>query len=185
MREQQRAKIDKIVPFTVILLDRQAEDSVVQPLGLPVAPGSKITGFALVRRTEDPEAAEPVATGISWLERAHRQDQIRQGRQQRTGYRRRRRSASLRYRKPRFNHRAKKEGWLAPSVQRVGDGPGRLREKPRKLAPIGEIARETTKFETQAVALGNSRGRMSVGDFGGLYCREKRSGRARPGETRL
>jgi hypothetical protein len=25
-------------------------------------------------------------------------------------------------------------------------------EKPRKLAPIGEIARETTKFETQAVA---------------------------------
>ncbi|MDR2141780.1 MAG: RRXRR domain-containing protein [Deltaproteobacteria bacterium] len=31
MREQKRAKIYKLVPFTIILLDRQAEDSVVQP----------------------------------------------------------------------------------------------------------------------------------------------------------
>jgi hypothetical protein len=56
-----------MVPRAIILLDRQAEDSVVQPLGSPVALGSKTTGFALVRRTEDPEAAEPVATVISWL----------------------------------------------------------------------------------------------------------------------
>ncbi|MDR2142032.1 MAG: RRXRR domain-containing protein [Deltaproteobacteria bacterium] len=52
MREQKRAKIDKMVPFTIVLLDRQAADSVGQPLGLPVALGSKTTGFALVRRTE-------------------------------------------------------------------------------------------------------------------------------------
>ncbi|MDR2140855.1 MAG: RRXRR domain-containing protein [Deltaproteobacteria bacterium] len=97
MREQKRATIDKMVLFSIILLDRQAEDSVGQPLGLPVALESKITGFALVRRSEDLEAEEPVATVISWLERAHRQDQISQGRQHRVGCRRRRRSASLRY----------------------------------------------------------------------------------------
>ncbi|MDR2140355.1 MAG: RRXRR domain-containing protein [Deltaproteobacteria bacterium] len=44
MREQKRAKIDKMVPFTIIFLDRQAEATVVQPLCLQVDPGSKTTG---------------------------------------------------------------------------------------------------------------------------------------------
>jgi hypothetical protein len=58
-----------MVPFTIVLLDRQAEDSVVQPLCLQVDPGSKTTGFALVRQTEDPEAEKPVVTVFSLIER--------------------------------------------------------------------------------------------------------------------
>jgi hypothetical protein len=82
---------------------------------------------------------------------AHRQDLIRQGLKQRAGYRRKRRIANLRYRKPRFPNRARKKGWLAPSVQHVVDGQVHLIKKPRKLAPIGEIVIETTKFDTQAI----------------------------------
>ncbi|MDR2141228.1 MAG: RRXRR domain-containing protein [Deltaproteobacteria bacterium] len=100
MREQKRAKIDKMVSRAITLLDRQAEDSVVQLLSLQVDPGSQTTGFALVRKTEESEATEPVATFISSLEGALRQDQIRKSLQQRAAYRRRRRSANLRYRKP-------------------------------------------------------------------------------------
>ncbi|MDR2141232.1 MAG: RRXRR domain-containing protein [Deltaproteobacteria bacterium] len=144
--EQKRAKIYKMVQFTIILLNRQAEDSVVQPLSLQVDLGSQTTGFALVRKTEDLEAEESVAMFISLIERS-----LRQGFQQRASYRRRRRSANLRYRKPCFNNRAKKEGWLAQSVQLVGDRQVRLMEKPRRLAPIGEIVREKSKLETQAM----------------------------------
>jgi hypothetical protein len=60
-REKKRAKIYKFVPITIIL-DRQAEDSVVQPLSLQVDSGSQTTGFALFRKTEDPEAEEPFKT---------------------------------------------------------------------------------------------------------------------------
>jgi hypothetical protein len=62
-----------------------------------------------------------------------------------------RRSANLRYKKPRFNNQVKKKGWLAPSVQHFVDRQVKLIKKPRKLAPIGEIALETTKFDPQAM----------------------------------
>ncbi|MDR2141481.1 MAG: RRXRR domain-containing protein [Deltaproteobacteria bacterium] len=41
-REKKRAKIYKMVSFTIILLACQAEDSVVQPLSLQVDPGSEL-----------------------------------------------------------------------------------------------------------------------------------------------
>ncbi|WP_415843685.1 RRXRR domain-containing protein, partial [Vreelandella rituensis] len=47
----------------------------------------------------------------------HRGFQIRQALEQRAGFRRRRRSKNLRHRKPRFDNRTRKKGWLPPSLQ--------------------------------------------------------------------
>jgi len=52
-----RARIHRMVPFTIRLVDRVVEDSTLQPIRLKLDPGSKTTGMALVRekQTGDPE----------------------------------------------------------------------------------------------------------------------------------
>ena len=47
-----RARIHRMVPFTIRLVDRLQENSVLQPLRLKLDPGSKTTGLALVREAE-------------------------------------------------------------------------------------------------------------------------------------
>jgi hypothetical protein len=58
-------------------------------------------------------------------------------------------------------------------------------EKPRRLALIGEIVVETTKFESQAMANLEIAGvECQLGTLAG-YTVEKSGQGARPGETRL
>jgi len=45
-----RARIHRMVPFTIRLVDRLREDSTLQPVRLKLDPGSKTTGMALVLR---------------------------------------------------------------------------------------------------------------------------------------
>jgi len=94
-----RAVVHRLHPFTIRLKDRMVEESVLQPVRLKIDPGSRHSGVALVR--EDAPDADTVVH-IAQLD--HKADvQKRMG--QRAGYRRRRRSANLRYRKPRFDNR--------------------------------------------------------------------------------
>ncbi len=46
MLERGRARVHRMVPFTIRLVDRLQEDSVLQPMGLQRDPGSKDTGIA-------------------------------------------------------------------------------------------------------------------------------------------
>ena len=87
-----RAVVVRLHPFTIRLRDRVGGET--REVGLKVDPGAKATGLALVR--EDGEV-------LFLAEIEHRGARIRKAMQQRSNYRRRRRSANLRYRKKRFN----------------------------------------------------------------------------------
>jgi hypothetical protein len=66
-------------------------------------------------------------------------------------FRRRRRSANLRYHPPRFDNRTRHQGWLPPSLQsRIGNVASWLNWY-RKLAPITAIKVESIRFDMQAL----------------------------------
>lgn len=54
--ERGRARVHRLMPFTIRLVDRMQEDSVLQPLRVKLDPGSKTTGIELVRDSEDVDA---------------------------------------------------------------------------------------------------------------------------------
>lgn len=57
--ESGRARVHKMRPFTIRLIDRKVEGSVVHPLTARINPGSKTTGVALVREAEAAGQDEP------------------------------------------------------------------------------------------------------------------------------
>lgn len=65
-------------------------------------------------------------------------------------YRRTRRNR-LRYRKPRFNNRAVKKGWIAPSLQNKADVQYRLFKNFKKVMPITSATFEMGQFDTQVL----------------------------------
>jgi hypothetical protein len=100
-----RARVHRMYPFTIRLIDRMG--GATQPLSLKLDPGSKQTGIAIVRESGT------IALVVSLIELRHRGETIRKALQQRASFRRRRRSRNLRYRAPRFDNRRRPEGWLA------------------------------------------------------------------------
>jgi 5-methylcytosine-specific restriction endonuclease McrA len=127
--------------FTIRLVDRESGET--QPLSLKIDPGSKQTGIAIVR------AADTSAVVVALIELKHRGAAIRKALQQRAGFRRRRRSANLRYRAPRFDNRRKPEGWLAPSLQHRVDTVLATVARLRASAPITSIVQELVRFDVQ------------------------------------
>jgi 5-methylcytosine-specific restriction endonuclease McrA len=70
---------------------------------------------------------------------------------QRAMFRRRRRSAHLRYRAPRFDNRTRPQGWLPPSFQSRLDNLTTWLTRYRNLAPITTIYLESVRFDMQAL----------------------------------
>ena len=119
--QSKRARVHRVMPFTIRLIDRSQADCLLQPLRLKLDPGSRATGLALVRDIETIEPAMGEVTRgaavVSLLELEHRGRQISEALTARRQMRRRRRN-QLRYRAPRFLNRGNKQkGWLAPSLQ--------------------------------------------------------------------
>lgn len=106
-----RAAVFRTYPFTIIMKDRTLEESEVQPVLVKIDPGSKGTGIAVVRVTPEDEHVV-----LCLAEVHHRKEQIHLKMLKRLMYRRRRRSANLRYRKERFDNRRRADGWLPPSL---------------------------------------------------------------------
>lgn len=151
--ERGRARVHRMCPFTLRLTDRSVEQSSVQPVRVKLDPGSKVTGFALVRESETVASAtgeiRREASVLSLLELQHRGHAIRDSLTQRWSFRRRRRSANLRYRASRFDNRTKPEGWLAPSLQHRVDTTMAWVKRLRRLAPVSAISVERVRFDTQ------------------------------------
>jgi len=137
-----RARVHRLRPFTIRLVDRTAEDSILQPIKLKIDPGSKGTGMALVR------VGDVRQTVLALIELRHRGADIRDALTQRAGFRRRRRS-KLRFREQRFYNRRRPEGWLAPSLQHRVDTTMAWAERLRRFAPIISIDMELVRFDTQ------------------------------------
>ena len=99
-----RARVHRLIPFTIRLIDRAVAQSELQSLELKIDPGSKTSGLALVRNSEsvDVTTGEVTTTAhvLNLFELIHRGLQISKALTARSQMRRRRRSANLRYREP-------------------------------------------------------------------------------------
>ncbi|MCX7255954.1 MAG: RNA-guided endonuclease IscB [Polaromonas sp.] len=144
--ERGRARVHKMLPFTIRVVDRFAESGEFQALRFKLDPGSKTTGMALVRET-----AEYGVAVINLFELVHRGKQISEALTARRGHRRQRRS-HLRYRAPRFLNRGnKKSGWLAPSLQHRVDTSMAWVNRIQRYAPVSSISTELVRFDMQAL----------------------------------
>lgn len=150
--ERGRARVHRSVPFTIRLIDRTADDCVLQPLRLKLDPGSKTTGLALVREMEAvaPETGEVsrYAAVLSLFELVHRGRQISEALTSRRQMRRRRRG-NLHYREARFDNRTRPAGWLAPSLQHRVDTTTAWVERIRRWAPVTKLSSELVRFDMQ------------------------------------
>ncbi|MEU4984747.1 RNA-guided endonuclease IscB [Streptomyces sp. NPDC021969] len=144
-----RAVIARRLPFVIRLKDRTRVESTVHGVELRIDPGSKGTGIVLTderKQADEQGAVVTVRRGLFSVELRHRGDQIRVCMQQRAGYRRRRRSANLRYRAPRSRNRARPAGWLPPSVRHRVDTTFSLAARLNRYAPVTEIHVERVAF---------------------------------------
>ena len=143
--ERGRARVHKMVPFTIRLIDRLQEESVLQSTRLKLDPGSKTTGVSVTLDGDN---------GIKALvlgEIVHKVG-IKAKLDGRRSLRRARRNRKTRYRKPRFLNRKRKAGWLPPSLEARVNQTMKVVAKMRKSMPISAISVENVKFDTQLMA---------------------------------
>jgi 5-methylcytosine-specific restriction endonuclease McrA len=141
-----RARIHRMVPFTIRLVDRTAGASAFQAVRLKLDPGSKTTGVALVREG----VTSRDQTVLALIEVEHRSNRIRDALAQRRTSRRRRRN-QLRYRPARFNNRPKPKGWLAPSLRHRVETIESWTSRLTRVVPLTAIDQQLAKFDTQAM----------------------------------
>lgn len=138
-----RARVHRHIPFVIRLVDRLQADCLRQPVVIKIDPGSKVTGMALVRQHGNEIAV------LTLIELVHRGAAIKKALQQRAAFRRRRRSANLRHRAPRFDNRTRREGWLPPSLQHRVDITMSWVNRLRRWLPVESLAVERVKFDMQ------------------------------------
>ena len=138
---RKKAVVHRKAPFTIRIKDRIG--GAVQPVSLKLDPGSRTTGIALVRESEEGTNA------LFLAELEHRGEAIRKRLEGRRNYRRRRRSANLRYRAPRFLNRRKPKGWLAPSLNHRVLTTMSWIKRFRRVCPINAVAMELVRFDLQ------------------------------------
>ena len=146
MLERGRARVHRVLPFAIRLIDIKAEDCQFQALRVKLDPGSKVTGMALVRETPDKGVVV-----LNLFDLKHRGRQVSEALTARRSMRRRRRG-QLRYRSARFLNRGNKQkGWLAPSLQHRVDTSMAWVNRLQRLAPISAISTELVRFDMQAM----------------------------------
>ncbi|GHO80778.1 hypothetical protein KSD_85490 [Ktedonobacter sp. SOSP1-85] len=137
---QGKAAVYRRYPFTIVL-KRVVDQPEVQPLRLKLDPGSKTTGIALVNDTN--------GNVVFAAELEHRGHKIKGSLDSRRAVRRNRRNRKTRYRKPRFQNRRRKKGWLPPSLEsrlaNILTWVARL----CRYAPITALSQELVKFDMQ------------------------------------
>jgi 5-methylcytosine-specific restriction endonuclease McrA len=131
------AAIYRQFPFTIIL--KKEVETTPEPLELKIDPGSKTTGFAILKGNKV----------IFGAELTHRGQAIKASLESRRALRRGRRNRHTRYRPSRFLNRTRSKGWLAPSLQHRVETTLTWVKKFIKLAPIGSIVQELVRFDLQ------------------------------------
>jgi 5-methylcytosine-specific restriction endonuclease McrA len=140
---EERATVFRRYPFTILLKDRELEESATHAHQVKIDPGSRTSGVALVR-TGDGK--------VLWAgELAHRGLIIKSALDDRRAIRRGRRTRKCRYRPPRFDNRRRPEGWLPPSLESRVANIQTWARRLRGSAPVESLSVELVKFDTQAL----------------------------------
>ena len=136
----QAAVWEKTPIFTIIL----KEAGLPMPregLRIKIDPGSNTSGLVVV---DDRNAV------VIWAgELTHKGQEIKTKLDKRRAVRRGRRNRKTRYRQPRFDHRAKPEGWLPPSLMSRVHNIDTWVERLMRHFPITHISLEVARFDTQ------------------------------------
>ena len=136
--KQQKAKVVHRCPFTIQLLYDSTDYT--QPVSLGIDAGSRHIGVSATTETKVLyEADVTLRNDIVDLLSTRREA------------RRSRRNRKTRYRKPRFNNRTRKNGWLAPSVQQKVDTHLTVVRKVTEILPVNSITVETASFDIQKI----------------------------------
>lgn len=153
--ERGRARVHRLAPFTIRLVDRTVEQSVLQPVRVKLDPGSRTTGIALVREEEcvdaDTVEVRKAAHVLFLADLHHRGRAIREALTQRRALRRTRRARKTRYRACRFDNRRRSAGWLAPSLRHRVDTTLSWVRRLRRWAPVTCLSMELVRFDTQKI----------------------------------
>lgn len=133
-----KAKVVKKCPFTIQLLYDSTNHT--QKVTLGVDSGSRHIGISATTKYKvlfeaDVELLNDIVDLLST----------------RRELRHSRRNRKIRYRKPRFDNRKRKDGWLVPSVQQKVDSHLTMIEKVRKILPISDIVAEVASFDIQKI----------------------------------
>ena len=132
------AKVIKRCPFTIQLTYETT--NVVQEVNLGIDTGSKTIGLSATTKSKELFASEvKLRNDIVDLLSTRRER------------RRARRNRKTRYRKARFNNRAKPDGWLAPSILNKINTHVNVVADVYKILPIKNIIVETASFDIQKI----------------------------------
>jgi 5-methylcytosine-specific restriction endonuclease McrA len=142
--KKKRARIHRLYPFTIRIIDRTVQESNLQPVRCKIDPGSVTTGIAIVRENKGEQRV------ISLIELKHRGAAISETLKSRASLRRKRRY-NLRYRPPRFNNRGRRSGWIAPSLLHRVQSIHNWVERLIRWTPITAITCEVVSFDTQKI----------------------------------
>ena len=157
-----QAALYRRYPFTIIL-KYVVPNPEIKPHQLKIDPGSKTTGLAIVQ-------GEKLIWGA---ELTHRGQQIKNDLESRRAIRRNRRNRKIRYRKPRFLNRARKPGWLPPSLESRIKNIVTWVNRICRYVPIAGISQELVKFDTQAMQNPELSGKeYQQGELAGYEVRE-------------
>jgi 5-methylcytosine-specific restriction endonuclease McrA len=135
--EAGKAAIFRRYPFVIIL--KKEVDAIPEPITLKIDPGSRVTGFALLKGNSVIYGAELTHRGLA----------IRADLKSRRAIRRSRRNRHCRYRQARFLNRTRPKGWLAPSLAHRVRTTMTWVARFRHFAPIGSIVQELVRFDLQ------------------------------------
>lgn len=140
--ERGRARIQRVVPFVIRLVDVLAENCQFQPIRVKLDPGSKTTGIAVVREAGTTQVVKAL---INLQHRGHAISEALTARRQM----RRRRRNQLRYRAPRFLNRKKCEKWLAPSLRHRIETTRSWMQRLNRWLPVSAFSQELVRFDMQ------------------------------------
>ncbi len=133
-----KAKVIKKCPFIIQLL--YSSTNYTQKVALGVDSGSKHIGLSATTKNKVLyEADVELRSDIVDLLSTRRE------------LRRSRRNRKTRYRKPRFDNRKRKDGWLAPSVRQKVDSHLTMISKVHKILPVSNIVVEVASFDIQKI----------------------------------
>ena len=136
---RRRAAVFRHYPFTIILKERTAAESVTHAHRVKLDPGSRTTGIAVVQ--------ESTARVVWAAELAHRGQHIHQRMRERSAVRRSRRQRKTRYRPARFLNRRRREDWLPPSLESRVANIATWVARLRRFVPVTALSVETAKFD--------------------------------------
>ncbi len=161
---QGKAAVYRRFPFTIIL-KVGVEQPMVVPLRLKIDPGAKTTGIAIVN-----DASGEVVFAAHLY---HRGQEVKKRLDDRRAVRRARRARQTRYRKPRFQNRRRKRGWLPPSLESRVANIMTWVNRLRRSCPITAISQELVKFDLQKMENPEISGvEYQQGSLQGYECRE-------------